>query len=61
MKQAKRQNPSIDTFLKKCPIWQNPNGNIKVQIIISDSQESYNYIFEKGCFMIKNEVIKPKI
>lgn len=61
MKRAKRENPSIEAFLSNCPIWQEPKGNVKVQIIISDSYESYNYTFEKGCFMIKNEVIKPKI
>lgn len=61
MKRAKRQDPSINTFLNNCPIWQNPNGNVKVQIIISDSCESYNYTFTKGCLMIKNEIVKPKI
>lgn len=61
MKQAKEQNPSIDAFLKQCPIWQNSNGNIKVQIIISDSCESYNYTFTKGCLMVKKEIVKPKI
>lgn len=61
MKKTKGQNPSIGAFLNNCPIWQKQNGNVKIQIIISDSYESYNYTFEKGCFMIKNEVIKPKI
>lgn len=61
MKQAKRQNPSIDAFLKNCPIWQNPSGNLKVQIIITDNCESYNYTFAKGCLMVKNEIIKTKI
>lgn len=60
MKQAKGQNPSIDAFLKQCPIWQEPTGNVKVQIIISDSYESYNYTFIKGCLMVKNEIVKPK-
>lgn len=32
---------------------QNPTGNVKVQIIISDSYESYNYTFVKGCLMVK--------
>lgn len=39
---------------------QNPNGNVKVQIIISDNCGSYNYTFTKGCLMVKNELVKPK-
>ena len=61
MKQAKKQNPSINAFLKQCPIWQEPKENVKVQIIISDSYESYNYTFTKGCLTVKNEIVKPKI
>lgn len=30
-------------------------GNVKIQIIISDSYESYNYTFVKGCLMAKND------
>lgn len=60
MEKTKRQNPSIDAFLSNCPIWREPTGNIKVQIIISDNCESYNYTFVKGCLMVKNELVKPK-
>jgi hypothetical protein len=61
MKRAKRENPSIEAFLSNCPIWQEPKENVKVQIIISDSYESYNYTFIKGYLMVKNEIVKPKI
>lgn len=61
MKKTKGQNPSIDTFLNSCPLWKNPNGNVTVQIIISDSYESYNYTFVKGCLWLKNLNVKPKI